>query len=1086
MMAPATGIVQKKWTEPTAANLLLLPYVKAFFPRQKTANPEDSLVQALFEEYKVLGIVHNLRKAKRDLPSHVKERQEESLEGTTKAISKHFRRASVKVHPDQHGDLYEKEFNDLLDAYSVLRDPELRSKYVEDLLVVGARLGPEEHVLKRAHDTWEHNHRLLSQKDSERARYHQKAAGQQQQQQQQHAAPRYYLEGEIHTKQPRKIGVHRVHHKAKMAELTLDPLEPVYLFQEYCIAVYILIQGQDGSSKTLTFRKKHLQEAYYHFLQHYRFQVSFDDWGIYEVSWCADLGVDGKVVQTSHSVETEIDCAHPLYLQRLRDQPALLELARQRTGELASKLQHLKGHETHNRQQLEERYWALHRSAAFARDTAQRLATNLQFFDQDLDSCHIFTTLRDALNEAVTVKSELDAEISKNQKKDSLRAFKKSLAAMIEAGEAAEWIRTVSKDDIDNHGGEVNRLYQLLIEGKKANSLLLDAATLQNAAERTDLFSKKQCEVLSQRSSEIEALRVAETERLVQEAAEKGAAEKARKELEKQLAIVNLERGTPVMIKGLTNKPELNGSVGVYMGLGPNQRYIVRLWGSDGKEISLKQENFAEYKGPKLASVPRGTAAWQCRACTFFHEGLKSSATHCEMCGIPKGETSRPPTKKSAAAVATNRQPARPTTAPPGTSKKPAPAHSPARPTTTTASKKPAPGHNEAKVFVRKANVKSLIGKKGCNIKKISFDSGARLYVDDKQVDKDGRCVVTLSGSAEAVRRARVMVETFEEEQSRASASNQTHNGAASSKPTIAHSKPAAPQNVPSVPKPVPAPVPKVAPTPIAPPGLPSGPPPVMARPRPVNSSVGSMGFAEHSETHFLPVVESPSVQTSVVVSPVMESPVAFESIEPETKYSDVELLLQFLRTQQACLKCSPDELHRWLISQDVDSLATLLEAISDEDFMNEVQAHGVKGYKKAAFKRDLDAAFSKASQAGTTVDDRTAKYERALAEYLAAQGLSKERFHEIDSIDAPDELQCSISHALMVVDPVLAGDGHTYERHQIENWINTMLANGKPVTSPKTNQVLPDLSLTPNFSIRNMAREYVLMHTSSLPSRLI
>jgi hypothetical protein len=65
---------------------------------------------------------------------------------------------------------------------------------------------------------------------------------------------------------------------------------------------------------------------------------------------------------------------------------------------------------------------------------------------------------------------------------------------MIENGLMADWIATVTSEDIAmqyGYGGDVNRLYQLLVEGKhaKKNSLLLDDAVLKAAAERTDLFS---------------------------------------------------------------------------------------------------------------------------------------------------------------------------------------------------------------------------------------------------------------------------------------------------------------------------------------------------------------------------------------------------------------------------------------------------------------------------------------------------------------------------------------------------------------------------------------------------------------------
>ena len=55
------------------------------------------------------------------------------------------------------------------------------------------------------------------------------------------------------------------------------------------------------------------------------------------------------------------------------------------------------------------------------------------------------------------------------------------------------------------------------------------------------------------------------------------------------------------------------------------------------------------------------------------------------------------------------------------------------------------------------------------------------------------------------------------------------------------------------------------------------------------------------------------------------------------------------------------------------------------------------------------------------------------------------------------------------MVDPVMASDGHTYDRASIEAWF----ARGKR-TSPKTNQPLAHLFLAPNHLIKSMVSEYL------------
>ena len=53
--------------------------------------------------------------------------------------------------------------------------------------------------------------------------------------------------------------------------------------------------------------------------------------------------------------------------------------------------------------------------------------------------------------------------------------------------------------------------------------------------------------------------------------------------------------------------------------------------------------------------------------------------------------------------------------------------------------------------------------------------------------------------------------------------------------------------------------------------------------------------------------------------------------------------------------------------------------------------------------------------------------------------------------------------------DPVMAADGFSYERREIENWF----ARGKR-TSPKTNEELPHVMLVPNRDLRAMCQDFL------------
>ena len=69
-----------------------------------------------------------------------------------------------------------------------------------------------------------------------------------------------------------------------------------------------------------------------------------------------------------------------------------------------------------------------------------------------------------------------------------------------------------------------------------------------------------------------------------------------------------------------------------------------------------------------------------------------------------------------------------------------------------------------------------------------------------------------------------------------------------------------------------------------------------------------------------------------------------------------------------------------------------------------------------------------------------------------------------------PNELLCPISQEPMV-DPVMASDGHTYERRSIEQWFSTNPA-ASTVKSPMTGAALPNKNLIPNIAIRKLIQD--------------
>ena len=102
------------------------------------------------------------------------------------------------------------------------------------------------------------------------------------------------------------------------------------------------------------------------------------------------------------------------------------------------------------------------------------------------------------------------------------------------------------------------------------------------------------------------------------------------------------------------------------------------------------------------------------------------------------------------------------------------------------------------------------------------------------------------------------------------------------------------------------------------------------------------------------------------------------------------------------------------------------------------------------------------------TYDDtaaRAAALETSLtahqAELRRLKGLLTER-------GVPDGLICPLSLEIYE-DPVMAADGFSYERREIENWF----ARGKR-TSPKTNEELPHTFLMPNRDLKSTCQDFL------------
>ncbi|ELR17586.1 Ubox domain containing protein [Acanthamoeba castellanii str. Neff] len=86
-------------------------------------------------------------------------------------------------------------------------------------------------------------------------------------------------------------------------------------------------------------------------------------------------------------------------------------------------------------------------------------------------------------------------------------------------------------------------------------------------------------------------------------------------------------------------------------------------------------------------------------------------------------------------------------------------------------------------------------------------------------------------------------------------------------------------------------------------------------------------------------------------------------------------------------------------------------------------------------------------------------------------EGKGKQKAKAHDDNEPPEEFLCPITQELMK-DPVVASDGHTYEKLAIEEWIQ------KKAVSPMTNGALEG-KLYPNFSLKSRIAEWKQTHNA-------
>lgn len=1095
----------------------------------------EYLVTALVDEVKITALID--KQAKKaggyfPLSGAYREREQAARDNADKHISRQYRKVSIKVHPDRHGSLYKEEFDKLVIAHEILKDPDARRDYTGKMISAillfcedQAGLG---WALEQAHNAWLVDYQAKVEVDNEMTRYRKAMSSEKA-----HA----YLEANLFNQPPRTIQLTKVQDRKNsgpVLTISLPPLNPADEYQQICQSVSIWIQnssGKDTMLQKLTGAK--LANSFDGDQMGYvNTSINMPDYKIYQLIWKAELETAGGLIETPVSSAREIDLEHPMVAKARARLSGLVQHAKQLRGTLLSETRRLTQHQSETSQMMETAsmekcYWQLHRLISKSRTIASALLRTLEELGYQEPLAHtqlevLLTTIATSAKE----KSKLDDQIQYSQKKLSLKSFKYSIATLIEDGTLGDWVLAVKEDELKNTGGEVNRLYQLLTEGAKANSLLLDATTLQNSASRTDLFSDKQCQVLMERATDVEAKMLEETEALLKQQTEMVAAEKTHQELVRR-AQVGIPLRQTVVLQGLKKRSDLNGNTGIYMGLASNEnRYIVRVGGVD---MALLKTNFRKYEAyPRSPAQPKVTtkvaaSAWTCSTCTVVHEGRDAALQVCSCCGYSRN--SAIPAAAATANKATNKA-------------KGPPAANQQRPSIATAitsakaGTKSKQNSQQLKYRATGENLPSAVATATTRSAAL-FGAAAKPGVLPKQKLQQPKGWATEAGFPSTATAApkKNWASAFTVTATMPKQKAQPRKGRATGAKLSSTSKASLSNQkltiwIPS--KDIAAFIGRKGSN-IDKIRNESG-----AKVTLDEKNKTSRGCAAHVEGNDLQIVDAqiiignflqerikertepqlsnkstpetpkhdsaaqaraqtPSTATSsipdsisIVLPPLGDvasntvadtaegmAPATFQShahiappataIFPSTTKMDG--LFLFLCAQSSCLKCKPEDFLLFLRGEDIDILQDLQEAASDDDFLKEMQNAGLKGFKKIVFKKEIDAELMRSLPIVENGLHSDSKLPAAAAATTADNSIQQ-------SSDMLLNLECPISLELMTNDPVIASDGFSYERHAIESYYQRQMNDGNEIRSPKTAMLIMDLSLMPNLHVRSMARD--------------
>ncbi|KAL7480954.1 hypothetical protein ACHAW6_006632 [Cyclotella cf. meneghiniana] len=1109
------GVLNKIGTESLMLGCIVdLPLFRNF----QCENVNSPIVRGMMEEFFQICITDELRVTCKDDKSKFKllKFAQDSLERISATvqdlIKRHYRKKSIRLHPDRKGEDFRPAFREFTEAKDVLVQDTLRARYLKEMMNVYRYYGRGV-MLDQSHLAWMGSHAAKT-----RAK---KAETTQQEEVRR-------LEGGLH-QQSLKAPLVEMNYGGRDGCLgvTISVPNPLYEFYSRVRSIIVHFSSTHDVNHKLKIGRAEIIKTLHSNKQdgcpfELRRQIFIGyqilGAGVWEVKWRANLDAVGTdppnpCNATEQSIQTSISYSHSVVIEdkvqmKNLEQLECIELqCKAIKGQLQSALQKFNNQNGANRygpcHETLVRAAKMHRSLKVAMDKVKKPSEVYDALGLLLDSC------RGTL-------SQLEQSKKRQEKKDDVRKFKAFMAGVLESEDPVEWMRRVERVELEKEGGDVNRLYQLFIEGKGKYVLLVDSEMYKLAAQRTDLFSAKQCKELERRSKAVaiqeakeeEDARATNEQRMAEEEARKKILREA--ELRKNWGMV----GNTVVIHGLASDigRELNNSAAkVLYFIVERDRFEVECIGS-GKKALLKRENLSvKHFGWPDSTHPRTCASintptplsrtglWNCDHCLI--ENMEESI-ECTSCSKPRRRKVEPTLSdgNSMSSIECNQDvPTVPAT-PLSTSVNPiTPSSVMNDAATLSANETTAATTVSSKKPSEKVSNKALEG-----------NHDATLHIQTGQIS-DGfvpLCVLGAQGEfpiATSSTRKAAGLENVSENNATPELVLPMPRVLCETSPEFSPSMTSVDSNI---------------------------------KDAPCDSRSKQESCARPKQAHFLSEITSilPSeigIKRSTTREPMTDGSVSSlndrsqtsitMTLQPQFSLPEQDPLLTFLRSQQSCIKGNVEEFFMWLVkSEDIDSMAALKEAVSDEEYLAETMktgngSSGVKGFKRKAFQRAVidyqvvqESNFADVNASTTTVDPSDYDTNSVLRGMESNAFLPSFLYHDCEKSmtpsstnrsrhdfifdDAPSELVCPITHELMTVDPVLAADGVTYERSAIENWFHQQVAllkmaqeqlKSNPhllreqeiikfgIRSPLYGTPMSDLFLTPNTSVRKMARAH-------------